>query len=125
MILDSNIIIYSSKPEYPGLRNWIAANSPAVSAISMVEVLGYHQITTSDKQHFEQFFVSAEVLPLSETVIARAIAIRQSRKMSLGDALIAATALVYQRQLQTRNLKDFIAIPGLVVNDPLASGDPK
>lgn len=124
MTLDSNIIIYSSRPEYPGLRKWIEANSPSVSAASVVEVLGYHQITPSDKTHFEQFFASSDILPIDSAVIDRAVAIRQSRKMSLGDALIAATALIFQRQLQTRNLKDFMAIPGLSVNDPLAHGDP-
>lgn len=124
MILDSNIIIYSARPEYPGLRKWIEVNSPAVSAVSVVEVLGYHQITSSDKIHFEQFFAAAEILPLDYAVIDRAVSIRQSRKMSLGDAFIAATALVFQRQLQTRNVKDFAEIPGLSVNDPLANGDP-
>jgi hypothetical protein len=40
MILDSNLIIYAAGPEYPGLRRLIAARSPAVSAVSLVEVLG-------------------------------------------------------------------------------------
>jgi hypothetical protein len=44
--------------------------------------------------------------------------------MSLGDALVAATALVFGRELLTRNVKDFAEVPGLVVVDPLAAGDP-
>lgn len=124
MILDSNIIIHSSRPEYPGLRKWIELNSPAVSAVSVEEVLGYYQLSSSDKAHFEQFFAVADILPIDNAVISRAVAIRQSCKMSLGDALIAATALVFQRQLQTRNISDFAAIAGLSVNDPLAQGDP-
>jgi hypothetical protein len=43
MLLDSNIIIYASQPEYPLLRQFIAEQSPAVSALSYVEVLGYHR----------------------------------------------------------------------------------
>ena len=50
--------------------------------------------------------------------------LRQARKMSLGDSLIAATALVFGRQLLTRNVQDFASVPGLVVVDPLAAGDP-
>ena len=44
--------------------------------------------------------------------------------MSLGDAIIAATALEFGHELYTHNPKDFIHIPGLVVIDPLVAGDP-
>ncbi len=124
MILDSNLIIYAARPEYPGLRRLIAARSPAVSAVSVVDVLGYHKLSAADRAHFETFFAAAAVLPLSDSVVARAVAVRQARKISLGDALVAATALVFGRELLTRNIKDFAGVPGLVVSDPLAGGDP-
>jgi toxin FitB len=97
-MLDSNLIIYAARPEYPGLRRLIAARSPAVSAISVVEVLGYHKLSEEDRRHFEAFFAAAKVLPISDAVVARAVSLRQSRKMSLGDALVAATALVFGRE---------------------------
>ena len=62
MLLDSNIIIYSAQPEYANLRGLIAENSPAVSALSYLEVLGYHQLTEQQRQYFEAFFQVAEVL---------------------------------------------------------------
>ena len=124
MILDSNLIIYAARPEYPGLRRLIAARSPAVSAVSVVEVLGYHRLTADDRVHFEAFFAVTEVLPLSDSVVARAVAVRQARKISLGDALVAATALVFGRELLTHNISDFAKVAGLVVSDPLAGGDP-
>lgn len=124
MILDSNLIIYAALPEYPGLRRLIADRSPAVSAVSVVEVLGYHRLSTADRAHFEVFFAAAEVLPLSDLVVARAVSVRQARKLSLGDALVAATALVFGRELLTHNPKDFAGVPGLVVSDPLTGGDP-
>ena len=37
MLLDSNSIIYSIKPEFGNLRKLIAQHNPAVSAISYVE----------------------------------------------------------------------------------------
>ena len=49
MLLDSNIIIYAAQPQYPQLRQFIAANAPAVSAVSYVEVLGFHGLTDTDK----------------------------------------------------------------------------
>lgn len=48
MLIDSNIIIYAAKPEYGALRRFIAEKEPAVSAISYVEVLGYHQLTEQE-----------------------------------------------------------------------------
>lgn len=124
MMLDSNLIIYAALPEYPGLRRLIADRSPAVSAVSVVEVLGSQRLSAAERAHFESFFAAAEVLPLSDAVLARAVTLRQSRKMSLGDALVAATALVFGRELLTRNVKDFAGVPGLTVSDPLADGDP-
>jgi tRNA(fMet)-specific endonuclease VapC len=42
-----------------------------------------------------------------------------SHKMSIPDTLIAATALVYELQLYTYNLKDFRFIPTLKVSNEL------
>ena len=124
MMLDSNLVIYAARPEYPGLRRLIAAHSPAVSVISVVEVLGYHKLGEADRTHFEAFFAAAEVLPVNDAVVTKAVALRQTCKMSLGDALVAATALVFGRELLTRNIKDFEWVSGLVVSDPLEKGDP-
>lgn len=107
MLLDSNIIIYSARPEYANLRELIAENSPAVSALSYLEVLGYPQLTEQQLQYFEAFFQVAEVLPISEEVLIQAVAWRQQSRMSLGDAIIAGTALVHELTLITRNVNDF------------------
>jgi predicted nucleic acid-binding protein len=121
MLLDTNLIIYSAKPEHAELRKLIEENAPAVSAVSVVEALGYHKLTAEERAYFEEFFKLATVLPISDEVIERAVQLRQARKMSLGDALIAATALVHDRTLLTHNAKDFAAIPDLKVRDPLES----
>ncbi len=55
MLLDSNVIIYAAKPEHEGLRHLIAEHAPAVSAVSYVEVLGYHQLTGQERSYFEAF----------------------------------------------------------------------
>ena len=44
--------------------------------------------------------------------------------MSLGDALVAATTLVFGRESLTRDVKDFAGVPGLAVADPLADRRP-
>lgn len=103
MLIDSNIIVYATKPEYAILRQLIADNAPVVSAVSYVEVLGYHRLTHEERRHFEAFFAATLILPLSRMVLDQAIKLRQLRKMTLGDALVAATALTYGLTLVTRN----------------------
>lgn len=117
MIIDSNIIIYAAQPEYQFLRELIAQYAPAVSAVSYVEVLGYHRLT-SKKEQLEAFFEAATILPISDEVIIQATKLRQLRSLTLGDALIAATALVHNRPLVTRNDRDFSWIPALTVVNP-------
>ncbi len=120
MLLDSNSIIYSIKPEFTKLRALIAEHSPAVSAISYVEVLGYHQLTESDEQDFMDFFDTARIIPVSQAVLEQAVKLRQERKMSLGDSIIAATAIVDDLTLITANTADFKWIPNIKLLDPLA-----
>ena len=121
MLIDSNIIIYASKPEYPDLRIFVAQHSPVTSAISYVEVLGYHKLTTQDRSFLEAFFSATTVLPISQDIVEQATRLRQVKKMSLGDALIAGTALTHNLTLVTRNATDFAWIAGLQVLNPFDS----
>ena len=118
MLADSNIIIYSIMPEHADLRRFMVQQAPAVSAISVVEVLGYHRLNTKELEEFENFFAAATVLPISEFVVDQAVRLRQVKKLGLGDALIAATALVHNHTLITRNTKDFEWITGLTLLNP-------
>jgi predicted nucleic acid-binding protein len=120
MLLDSNIIIYSAQPENEFLRKLIAERAPSVSAVSYVEVLGYHRLNDSERSHFEDFFAEAHVLPLSQPVLDAAVRLRQAKKIKLGDSLVAGTALLYDLTLVTRNTDDFLGIEGLTVLNPFA-----
>jgi predicted nucleic acid-binding protein len=64
------------------------------------------------------------VLALEEPIIVRAIELRQERKMGLADAIIAATALVHQLPLVTRNVDDFNHIAGLEIINPFDDSGP-
>jgi predicted nucleic acid-binding protein len=119
MLLDSNIVIYAADPAYPHLEPWILAQSFFVSAITRVEVLGFPNLTPEDRRDFERFFARAPMLAVTDAVIEAAIALRQTRRMKLGDSLIAGTALTHQLPLATHNTADFNWIPGLTLVDPL------
>lgn len=118
MLLDSNVIIHAAKPEREDLRHLIEEKAPAVSVISYIEVLGYHDLG-AEKSFLEQFFDAAEVLPLSTDVVQKAIRLRQRRNISLGDSIIAATAIVHDLRLLTHNPEDFRGIPRLRLIDPV------
>ena len=121
MLLDSNIIIYAAQAENEFLREFIAENSPFVSALSYLEVLGYHQLNDEDKVYFEEFFNASQILPVSQVVIEQGVRLKQIKKMSLGDAIIAGTALVYDLTVVTRNIDDFRWISDLKLLNPFDS----
>ena len=119
MLLDSNIIIYAALPEHAALRQFMATHALAVSDISFIEVLGYHRLAEDDQRLLEGLFQILERLPLSETVVQWAVRLRQRRKMSLGDSIVAGTAIAYERVLVTHNTRDFQWIEEVIIHDPL------
>lgn len=119
-LLDSNIIIYAAKPEFVQLRDLIRIGDSFASAISLVEVLGFHKLSEVEREVLEAFFNELEALPINEAVLKRAVGLRQTKKMTLGDALVAATALVHDLELVTHNTQDFEWIESLRLFDPLA-----
>jgi toxin FitB len=107
MLLDSNIVIYAAQAEHQRLRELIREHAPAVSCISYIEVLGYPSLRQQEIAFFSMFFDAAEILPLSNAIMLEAVKLRQKRRMTLGDSIIAATALVHRRTLVTHNISDF------------------
>lgn len=118
MILDSDIIIYSALPESQHLRDFIRSNAPSFSVISLVEVLGYHKLSEYDGKYFAKFFDSLTSISISDQIIKGSIRLRLERKIGLGDALIAATAIVNNFALVTNNVKDFRWIESLKLINP-------
>ncbi len=119
MIFDSNIVIYSTQQVYPGVRQLLAEQEVYVSEISCVEVLGYHNLQPAEKIVLENFFRTTRILPIESNIIDVAVSLRQQRKMSLGDAIIAGTALVHEKTLVTRNVRDFQWIDNLRLYNPI------
>ena len=117
ILIDSNIAIYSALPEFDRLREWLFHKRIFVSQITRLEVLGYHSLTVDDKSYFEKFFEECRIVPIGEDEISKAIELRQIKSMSLGDSIIAASALHLSIILLTANTIDFKHIRNLELID--------
>lgn len=120
-LIDTNTIIdylgQKLPPSGMEFMNPVIDNIPVVSVISKIEVLGFN---TSDKysQILSNFMNDATVLDLTGSVVDVCIELRKKNKTKLPDAIIAATAVVYDLVLITRNITDFKNIQGLKVINP-------
>ncbi|MBM2815868.1 MAG: domain nuclease [Ignavibacteria bacterium] len=122
ILLDSNIIIYSIYPKSISLRDFIFNNDCLVSDISVVETLGFYKIEESEKNYLINFFGDIPTISIDKSIINAAIECRQSKKMTLGDSIIAATAKSFKLKLATKNIKDFSGL-GIEVFDPMIEGN--
>lgn len=84
-----------------------------------MEILGYHKLHPSEKAALTELLGSLELIYLTPACYEIATQLRQQRKLSLGDALIAATSLELNVALATCNIDDSIWIKGLELFNPL------
>lgn len=122
MLLDSNILIYAANEPTPELEALVTSEHNAVASVTQIEVYGFTGLKAEEKAALDILFDRLTVHPLDETVVQRAIELRQISKIGLADAVIAATALVHDRPLVTRNVDDFKRVAGLRLTNPFASG---
>jgi predicted nucleic acid-binding protein len=112
-LLDSNIIIYFYQPSCAFLKPLVVDPSNAISAISKLETLGFHGLQPGEQTYCEYVFEMLQVLAIDDTVLTEAIRLRRFYKMKLADSIVAATALLNNAELNTRNMGDFKNVPGL------------
>jgi predicted nucleic acid-binding protein len=120
-LLDSNVFIEGAAGVSHAATALIKAAAVewcGFSALSRLEVFGFPNLTPQDEQLFETLLSQFHEVPISATVIQRAIQVRKQIKIKMPDAIIAATALVENAELVTRNVSDFRKVPGLNVIDP-------
>ena len=120
MLIDSNIIIYASKPEGAILRSFLDSIHRYASVITYIESYGYRQLVEEEREQLDGIFRNARKIALSETIEEQAILLRQQCRMRLGDAIIAATAMTHSLAIVTHNTEDFRWITGLELLDPVA-----
>ena len=116
-LFDSNILIHSATPAL-GLQPLLRTADAAVSAISQLEVLGFHGLTPAAELYFASVFAFLEVVDVTPAIIAQGIALGRFYRLRAADAIIAATALERGSILLTQDAH-FRRVPNLQVQNPL------
>ena len=121
-LLDSNTLIYASQPDarFAVCRQWIEREQVAISAVSRVEVLGFHNLTQTDAEFLATVLRFVPQLPVTDAVLDRAVLIRKQFRLKTPDAIITATALEHDLALITAD-QGFQRVAGLIVIDPFVS----
>jgi predicted nucleic acid-binding protein len=120
-LIDSNVVIGYLDNKLPAqgmkLLNPIIDNIPCISIITKIEVLRYN---SSDEAYLvlEEFIAESRVYDLNDEIVNRTIRICKSSKIKLPYAIIAATAIVHDLKLVTRNITDFKKLDSLELLNP-------
>jgi len=86
--------------------------------ITEIELLCWKTPTQKDIEVLHNFINDALVFELEKEIKLKTAEIRKTHKSKLPDAVIAATALVYDLILLTRNVSDFKNIDELKLINP-------
>ena len=120
---DTNTAIYYLQQLFPlggekFMDDLLKEKQPVISAITEIELLCWKNATEKDLEVLRNFITDALVLELEQDIKLKTADIRKAHHIKLPDAIIAATALVYDLTLLSRNLSDFNIIKGLKVVNP-------
>ncbi len=88
-----------------------------MSVINEIELLGFNALP-NEVQDMQDLVNNVIILELTRYIVNRTIALKKIKKMKLPDAVVAATALVHNLTLISRNKADFKNIVGLTCLDP-------
>jgi len=122
-LLDSNVVIDYMAELYPRKTltwlNEIINHEIITSVITKIEVLSYDPGKGDNYEILVEFFDAANILDLTGEVVTKTIEIRQKNRIKLPDAVIAASAIVNNLVLITRNVRDFQKIDDLILINPM------
>ena len=120
-LIDTNALIDFLGKKLPNdgmkLLSSIIDAVPCISVITKIEVLGFNT-SQEHSQLLTEFLNDINFLDLTNEIVDATINIRKKHKIKLPDAIIAATALVHNSILISRNSADFKNISGLYTFDP-------
>lgn len=121
-ILDTNSIIYYLQGEEPLFPVFDKIKRgevfPVISVITKIELLSFPKITREEEKKIEFLFSLFEIQNIDDEIIDAAVGVRRKHGLKIPDAIVAATALVNEGVLVTRDEEDFKGISGLKIINP-------
>ena len=122
-IFDTNTVIYYLQKQFPeNARNFIngllSKTIPCLSVITEIELLCWKNGTEKDMKILKNFIDETKIIDLEKEIKLETIKIRKNHSIKLPDAIIAATAIVKDYSLITRNVEDFKNISNLTLQNP-------
>lgn len=118
-LIDSNAIIdFCNGNLSEKGKDFLLNIKPEISIITNIELFSSNNIPEKEFDLLKKFVAFSNVFPVNETLIDSTITIRLIHKIKLPDAIIAATAIVNNLTLITRNTKDFMNIKDLKLLNP-------
>ena len=122
-LLDTKTVIYFldaalSEKSLNFIEENLDETGSFISIISKIGLLGWQAPTPEAIRQVERFVNDSTIIPLTNDIADKAIDLEQGKKIKLPDAVIAATALVHDLTLISRNDDDFRKIPGLKYLNP-------
>jgi predicted nucleic acid-binding protein len=120
---DTNTAIYFLQQQFSlaaekFVDELLTEEQPIISAITEIELLCWKSATEKDLEVLNGFINDALVIEIERPIKLKTAEIRKEHKIKLPDAIIAATALVYNLTLVTRNSVDFKNISELKLVNP-------
>ena len=117
---DTNTAIYYLQQHFPPssekfIDELLINKQPIISVITEIELLCWKSSKEEDLKVLRDV---ALVIELDQDIKFKTADIRKAHRIKLPDAIIAATANVYQLTLLTRNVSDFDGISGLEIMNP-------
>jgi len=126
ILCDTDILIefYKNNPQIFQELRYIKPQNLAISVITQAE-LYFGAIDKVELKKIKRHLDGIACIPVDETLSQQFIQLMEtyalSHKLSIPDAIIAATALVHNMKLYTRNIKDFRFIAGLELYQTVCS----
>lgn len=121
-LLDTNIFIDHLRNYAPATRFFESladADDVIFSAITEAELIAGKECADARKKEFTLHFLHRwEKIPVTNPIAVLGGDLCREYNLTLPDALIAATALFYEAELLTKNIKHFGLVPKLKVKMP-------
>lgn len=118
-LIDTNCVIDYLDNKLPeNSANIIEKNVFQISFIPRIELLSWPEANFEQTEILENFISASKVFLLEESVITTTIELRKKYRIKLPDAIIAATAILNDLILVTRNVGDFKNIENLKLFNP-------